>query len=378
MLNVSYITKNDTRNIHSWSGIEYHLSKSLEKQDINFELIGNLQNRFDFLFKAKQFVYALRGRKFLRDREPLITKYYAEQVMKRISTKADLIFSTSTLPVAYVKSKLPTVIYTDSTFGGMLDYYTAFKGLCNETIKHGHELEKRALDKCSIAIFSSAWAAETAMTHYGTPPDKIRVIPFGANLTENRTLGDIKKIISAKSTSVCKLVFIGVDWDRKGGALALETAKILNENGLKTELHIVGIEKLSLNPVPDFVINHGFVSKSTKAGKALINKVFQYCHFLILPTKADCTPIVFSEACSFGLPCISTQTGGITSIIRDEENGKTFPLTSQAKEYADYIHGKFQIFSAYKSLSLSSFGDYENRLNWKTASKKIAEILKQV
>jgi hypothetical protein len=58
------------------------------------------------------------------------------------------------------------------------------------------------------------------------------VIPWGANFECNRTLDDIHTTIKAKSKRPCKLLFIGVDWVRKGGDIALRVVKELNENGL--------------------------------------------------------------------------------------------------------------------------------------------------
>ncbi|GJD17235.1 hypothetical protein RIVM261_021910 [Rivularia sp. IAM M-261] len=45
-------------------------------------------------------------------------------------------------------------------------------------------------------------------------------------------MDDIHTIIKAKKPIPCKLLFIGVDWVRKGGDIALEVVKELNENGL--------------------------------------------------------------------------------------------------------------------------------------------------
>ena len=45
--------------------------------------------------------------------------------------------------------------------------------------------------------------------------------------------------------------------------------------------------------VPPFVKVHGFISKSTAEGKSKFNDLIGQSQFVILPTKADCTPIVF-------------------------------------------------------------------------------------
>jgi glycosyltransferase involved in cell wall biosynthesis len=260
----------------------------------------------------------------------------------------------------------------------MINYYEAFSNLCAETIKYGHELEQEALDTCKLAIYSSDWAAQSAIEYYKASPDKIKVVPFGANVHSELTFEEIKGLIATRTSSVCKLLFLGVDWERKGGAVAFETARILNEAGLKTELHIVGIKNVPINNLPPFMKLHGFISKASKEGMKKFNDLIGKSHFLILPTKADCTPVVFSEACSFGLPILTTNTGGISTIVKENINGKAFEVTSPAQQYAEFVLQKFNNYNSYHDLALSSFEDYRNRLNWKVSGKRMVELMKSL
>ena len=63
--------------------------------------------------------------------------------------------------------------------------------VCSHKLSYGNELEQSALSRCTLAIFSSEWAANTAVQNYDVHPDKVRVVPFGANLDCNRSLKDI-------------------------------------------------------------------------------------------------------------------------------------------------------------------------------------------
>jgi glycosyltransferase involved in cell wall biosynthesis len=75
---------------------------------------------------------------------------------------------------------------------------------------------------------------------------------------------------------------------------------------------------------------------------------------------------------------LSTRTGGVTSAIKDHINGMTFNLTDGAEHYANYILNLFNQYSIYEELCLSSFNEYETRLNWNVSGKKIVELLKQL
>jgi hypothetical protein len=89
----------------------------------------------------------------------------------------------------------------------MVDFYPDFTNLCTETIRHGNEMEQSALSRCRLAIYSSEWAANSAIQHYNVNPTKVRVVPFGANIECDRRIEDIARIASSKTFNVIKLLF---------------------------------------------------------------------------------------------------------------------------------------------------------------------------
>jgi glycosyltransferase involved in cell wall biosynthesis len=225
-----------------------------------------------------------------------------------------------------------------------------------------------------MAIYSSEWAAESVIKHYDVDPSKVKVVPFGANIPGERHVQDIETYHNKKTFTVCRLLFFGIEWQRKGGDIALEVARRLNERGLKTELHIVGCEPdIGL---PDFAICHGFISKQTEAGRAAIDQLLSESHFLILPTRAECFGIVLAEASSFGLPSATTNTGGIPSAIGNGKNGQMFELDADPDEYCDYIKGLMESPEQYRQLSLSSFKEYSERLNWTSVGQQLGNLLR--
>ena len=76
-----------------------------------------------------------------------------------------------------------------------------------------------AIQKSAGIVYSSTWAAESAMRDYGAPREKICVIPFGANLDDVPTADQIYQKCDRRPW---KIVFIGLYWHRKGGDIALK------------------------------------------------------------------------------------------------------------------------------------------------------------
>jgi glycosyltransferase involved in cell wall biosynthesis len=85
--------------------------------------------------------------------------------------------------------------------------------------------------------------------------------------------------------------------------------------------------------------------------------------------------MVFPEACSFGVPCIATDVGGIPSIIKDGFNGKTFSKDAEIADYCTYISNLFSDYAQYKNLALSSFNEYQSRLNWSVAGQTVRKLI---
>lgn len=375
-MDLAYVSTYDARNILNWSGIPLHMAKSFENQSIKIKFIGPLNYYLPGVARVKNLIYKRVFEKdYLPDREPTILKNYAKQVKnKLINIKYDVIFSPGTIPIAYLESLKPIVFWTDSTFAGMLNFYYT-NNVCRESIINGNRMEQAALSNCNLAIYSSEWAAKTAIDNYKVDSNKVKIVPFGANMECNRTLDDVKNIVKNRNRNICKLLFIGKEWKRKGGDVALQILKELNKQGIKTELTIIGCEPESITDFPDCIKVIGFLNKNVPEHRELLNKVISESHFLVLPSVADASPIVFCEANSFGIPCITTNVGGITTVIRDGINGQTFPLDAQISEYCDFISTYFLNYSDYEQLALRSYNEYVTRLNWDVAGEKVKQLI---
>jgi len=376
-MKIAYVSTSDPHDVQAWSGVVSYIFNTLQNEGFEMSAVGNLQDNYQLRANLKKFFYrGLLSKKYLRDREPALLQGYARQAEQQImNDDCDIIFSPGYLPQVYLRTSKPLVFWADATFASMHNYYPAISNLCTESIRNGHASEQMALSKCRLAIFSSDWAAESAVRDYKIDPAKVRVLPFGANIKCDREIPDIQALMDQKDFSVCHLLFLGVEWHRKGGDIALKVTKLLNSRGLRTQLHVVGCQPPG--PTPDFVIRHGFISKRTDAGRTAIDKLLSESHFLILPTRAECFGIAFAEASSFGLPSVTTNTGGIPSVVSNGKNGQMFELDANPEEYCDYIQGLMDSPEHYREMALSSFKEYSERLNWTNVGQRLGNLLRE-
>ncbi len=375
---VAYVATSAPTDRATWSGSTYHIARCLGDHVGPLEWIGPLRQQHKLALRARQIMsMMLAGRWRLLDREPIVLKGYARQAAALIAgLNVDFVFSPSTLPVAHLECRQPIFFWTDATFAAMLGFYLNRDVITDNCIRDANAAERAALERCRLAIYSSDWAARSAIDHYGVDSKKVKVLPFGANLETERTFEQIRAMIASRPGDRCRLLFVGVDWIRKGGDIALAVAQRLNEEGLRTELTVVGCEPKIDRTMPTFVRPIGYLKKTTAEGRSSLESLYAESHFLILPSRAETFGLVLAEACAFGLPCVASSVGGIPTIVRNGLNGMTFDMTN-IEAVCKYVEGLMADRRRYEQLALSAFDEYEKRLNWDVAGKTIRTLIEE-
>jgi len=374
-LKIGFVCVWDASDITVWSGVPYHMLTHLEKQNVQVEVFSPLSKAFKSLLAPAKLYARLRGRNVTLDQFRLALSSYASQIERRMRERpVDVILSTSSIPVSLLSCRQPVLIWTDSVFHQMHDYYSgAFQKLSRAGIRRGEWQEEAALSRCTFAAYSSQWAANAARQL--TDPRKVVVLPFGASIPVNHSLRDVRNWRSSVRRTAshrCELLFVGIDWERKGGAIAVETAHILSKSGISTTLNVVGCQPSG--PLPDFVHVIGFLNKSTREGRSRLDELFRSADFLIMPTTAETNGIVFCEASAYGVPSIASETGGVPDYVRTGVNGVCLPPKSSAADFALTIRGILSDPARYEELALGGFREYETRLNWESSVRALVEL----
>jgi glycosyltransferase involved in cell wall biosynthesis len=377
-MNMAYVTTYDPFDIEQWSGLGFNIAKSLEQQALRLHYIAVERPRARRLRVEARARRTLLRQQHLWEREPAVLRSYAAETKRKLaSLDSRAVFAPGTMCLSYLDVTLPTFFWTDSTFAGMIDFYPDWSRLSQRSRRLGLEADQRALSTSSLAIYSSHWAAQTAIENYDIEPTKVKVVPFGPNLDAAPSREEVVRIIDSRSTNVCELLFVAVEWDRKGGDVALAVARSLKEQGLPTRLTIVGCKPKDVKAPSDLVRLYGFVSKRTRRGQDQLRSLFARSHFLMLPSLADATPIVICEASAFGVPTLATRIGGIPTIVRDGVNGRLFGVDDDIDAYSDFVWRSWADQGQYRSLALTTFAEYETRLNWRASGAKVGRLIKE-
>ncbi|MEL6492386.1 MAG: glycosyltransferase family 4 protein [Cyanobacteria bacterium J06621_3] len=384
-MKIATVTTFDLQNPESWPkrhlglyGAGAKIVQTLETAGSHVTPLGSLERKRSPITRLKwQFYRNFGHRDFYSWADPIVSRHYAGQIQRYLSrSNADILLCPeNAIPIASVKPDRPMVLWTDTTLGSLVDFYPYLSNLCRETRDNLMRLEQRVLDRCSLAIFNSDWASEQAQTLYGIPPEKIKVIPRGSS--QARSLSDeaFEVALTCRKHQCCRLLFVGVDWQRKGGDTAFGIAEALNAQGTATELHVVGCHPPY--EVPNFVRVHGFIDKTTLEGQGKMAELFQSAHFLLYPTRADAMGVVLSEAASYGVPSLASDVGGISSVVKAGVTGKTFSPESKPEDYCAFIAGQMTD-DRYSILARSTFEHYKNFVSWPAVGQQAKQAFEQL
>lgn len=378
-LNIALLSSLDPRDRRSWSGTIYYVAQALQKHcgDVTFigpidcsrqKTIGKIRNRASELFLKKKVMFTHGS---------LIAKHCAKVAAQRLDQQPfDVIVApTGETEIAFLETSIPIVLVTDSTYRIMRDYYPAFSNILDSSFRELETVENRAIAKSSLLLYASQWAARSAIEDYHAAPENVHIIPFGANFEQSPPREILQE---RKRSDLCKLLFIGVKWERKGGDIAFETLLELEKMGIQAELTVVGC-------VPPKQYAHRamkvipFLNKNDEIQRKALEQLYLTSDFLLFPTRNECYGIVACEANAFGLPVLAADTGGVASIVTDGENGFLLPHSSRGAHYAGVVARLYRDEQHYAELVQTSRAAFDTRLNWdvwgETASTLISRML---
>lgn len=372
-MRIAYLTANDPADRRSWSGTQYHMARALEKHCGDVCYIGPLP-----LLSAKVGKVVSRGLRklgvtYLYTHTASISRKLGRLAEAKLADCAyDVIFAPAgSVVLANLHTDVPVVYLSDATQRLLVGYYDEFTGMSKGSLRTADDLEQRAVRMASACVYPSSWAADSAVRDYGADPSRAHVVPFGANVDE---WPDRDRAVAAQTGGVCKLLFVGREWQRKGGDIAFETLVGLERLGIPAELTVVGcrppegFEHQKMSVIP-------FLNKNNPEQREQFQRLYFESHFALLPTRAECFSIALCEASAYGLPIASTYTGGLPELVVNGANGFLLAPEARGDEYAARIKEIYQEPNGYRALRASSREQFETRLNWDAWGRRLQSIL---
>ncbi|MBD2766424.1 glycosyltransferase family 4 protein [Hymenobacter sp. BT664] len=370
-IRIGFITSTDPMSRRSWSGVHYSIFKALERNIGEVVALGPVQMRWTFALgdRVNNWVMKpLTGKRYQYGWSVLVARWYAWVFGRKLAGQHfDLLVAPASFTeIAYLRTDIPIVYIEDSTLHQLIDFYPGLSGLLTVSKAELNHLEKLALTRARLVCYSSEWAAHSARYDYGTPAEKIVVLPFGSNYPTPPTREVALRHVPDPDKG-CRLFLLGGEWERKGAAIAYDTMLALNELGLQASLTVVGC-------VPPAAEAHRYQHPGFRAipyldmgndeSLAQLQELFQMADFFILPSRAECAAIAFADANSFGLPVVTTDVGGIRSFVLPDITGLVLPLSADGADFAAAISQLYRNPAAYAQMRAAARQRYDGVLNW--------------
>lgn len=289
-------------------------------------------------------------------------KSQSRQLTRELKKRpVDILFiPASSQLLAYVKTDIPVVYMTDATFLQLQGYYSSFSNLAVYNVRQGIALDKRAFHQASHCILASDWCRDSAVNDYGIHPSRISVAACGPNLDCVPAAGDLLPY----QQDVFHILFLGVEWERKGGDIVLNSFRLLQQKGLRVHLHIIGcVPPMDVSNEADITVIP-YLNKNNPEELKQLEAIFHKTALLFLPTRAECAGIVFSEAAAYGIPSLTTDTGGVTTYVKQGVNGYALPLSAGPEDYAEKISWLYHDREELNRLKRTGREYYDAKLNW--------------
>jgi glycosyltransferase involved in cell wall biosynthesis len=363
------VTVEDPHSMKSWSGIPFSLREALARHVERltvFRPSRPSRNPIDV------------ARRLWHHKDPLryplwMTRATLQNNAREVRAQIDLghpdaVLSISSQCVAFLEHPgKPVFLFCDAPWLAWQQAYAAEPRTRPLRMEWFAAQEAKAARRIDGLFFGSDWAISEAMRLYGGGErlrERLHAVPLGANLVPTRPREEVLQCVATRSPDQIELLYVGKDWERKGGPLAVEVAALLHARGERVRLHIVGCAPPLAPETNAFVTVHGLLYQSDPEQKAKLLRLFERSHFFLVPTTAECFGIVFAEAQAFALPPISRAVHAVPSVIADNKTGI---LMEPAAPAADYVQRILQLWKnqpAYRQMAEAGRNRYEELLNW--------------
>lgn len=368
-MKVGFISEFDVENKKAWSGTINFLYKTLSKEYELYPIV--IKPSFtQKVFKKITKIIGGGNEDYSFIDQWMNRNAINKKVKTAIDDGVECFFApaaSTVLGVSTISQEYKVVYLSDATYHIMLGYY--YEGGSKKNVERHNCAEKNSLMRANTVILSSNWAKNDAINYYGISEDKIKVLCFGANLNDRYKPHALHDVV--------RILFVGVEWKRKGTDIAIDCVNVLNHSkyGRKFELTIIGLDKPENYNCSDSVKFVGRLNKDNEEQYERMIKYFQESDLFLLPTLAECAGIVFSEAAMYGLPTFTHNTGGVMSYVEDGVTGRGLQLGSTGEDFANAILDMLNK-NQYDEWSKNARRKYEKELNWEkwlTSCKKIIE-----
>ena len=357
--------ENKTNPKNTWSGTSYQLREALK-------------DYYDVVFIDSHDTYLIKLLKMLSKKiekrtaslviKPLYEKLHEIEINNRLKNYRDI-------PVLEICEnvivKNDYYLYRDMSYAC---YSYVLDKLRNDNHDYGHGMlnsisskaltqrikrEEKIQEQAKATFFMGHWVVDLMKQYYPSLSNKFIYAGGGLN-TEF-----IVKEKNNKNDDIKRILFVGIDFKRKGGELLLKAFKLLrNKYNKKVELIVAG---------PNIIKKENGINYVGKVDRDELSNLFSSCDAYCMPSRFEAYGLVFIEALCYGLPIVAYNDFEMKYFVQSGTNG--FLINNyDENELCDCLE-KTLFTSNVKYNVEKNMNHYLDVYSWKSVSNRIREVV---
>jgi glycosyltransferase involved in cell wall biosynthesis len=254
--------------------------------------------------------------------------------------------------------EIPHFVYTDHT---VLENrrYPEFDEKRDLLTKEWILLERSIYENATMVFTRYDKVSRSIVNDYHCPPDKVRTVYFAPYLEDDPGTHNRDKYLSKN------ILFIGMDWERKGGPELLKAFKRVRHKIPEAQLTIVGCTPRTAIPS---------VSVVGKVDKALLSEYYENAAVFCFPTRKEHAGIVVVEAIRYRLPIVGTPIGALSEYIDNGVNGYLVDV-GDVKKLADRLVWLLNEPAICEKMGDESYRMYQEKFTLEVISSKFKKYI---
>ncbi len=223
----------------------------------------------------------------------------ARRALSRTRVDGVIQIGTSfTLPRA-----VPFVTLEDMTLRQGASVHPVFSRMSSRGVEGWERRRGEIYARARVCTVASRWAAASLLGDYRMSPERVAVVGFGATHAAS---------VRERVWTRPRFLFVGIEWERKGGPAVLRAFSRLREVNPDAVLDLVGGHP----PIHERGVNaHGVLSRASDRDRKAILDLFARATCFVMPSLVEPFGIAYVEAASAGVASIGTSVGGAPDVI---------------------------------------------------------------
>lgn len=237
--------------------------------------------------------------------------------------------------------------------------YSGFSINSTKSIYDRCKMQENYYENCKGIFTMGKWLEKDLIERCGFSRDKVHHVGGGINLDY--------KLINPREKTNNKILFVGRDFQRKGGHIVYNAFKILKKQLPNIELYIAGPAR---NPINNPIDGYFFCGD---CNHDKLSDLFNMCDIFCMPSYFEAYGLVFIEALVYGLPCIGRNSYEMPYFIKNNENGLLLE-NDNPNELAQLMK-KLLFDDTIKKNVISNRDYYIHEYSWDTVAHRIYKII---